>query len=245
MDLVTDLLAPLAGLPFPLVLAVAGALVLAECTLGLGFLVPGEAALLVAATTATSVPRAALLWAVVTACAVVGDAVGYAVGRRCGPRLARSRVVARAGAGGWERATGLLRRRGAWAVVGARFLPVVRTLTPAAAGASGLPVRRFALASLTGAAAWSAVHVALGSGAVGAAEQIQAALGTAGLVGVALLVAAAVVAVLVVRARVRQAGVTPAGVTRDRADVLRSEPCPEGAARTSVGSREHDGAGVR
>jgi membrane-associated protein len=45
----------------------------------------------------------------------------------------------------------------------ARFLPVVRTLMPAAAGTSGLPYRTFFPAALAGASCWSALHVALGA----------------------------------------------------------------------------------
>ena len=57
MAFLTDALEGLAGLPQPAVLAVTGALTLAECTLGVGFLAPGESALLLASTTVTSVPR--------------------------------------------------------------------------------------------------------------------------------------------------------------------------------------------
>ena len=53
MALLTDALAGLANLPQPAVLAVTGALTLAECTLGVGFLAPGESALLLASTTVT------------------------------------------------------------------------------------------------------------------------------------------------------------------------------------------------
>jgi membrane-associated protein len=47
-------------------------------------------------------------------------------------------------------------------VLYARSLPVIRTLTPAAAGTSGLPVRKFLPAAAFGALCWSALHISLG-----------------------------------------------------------------------------------
>ncbi|GAB7192994.1 DedA family protein [Kineococcus sp. NUM-3379] len=190
---VSELLAHLAELPFPVLLAVAGALVLAECTIGLGFLVPGEAALLAAATTATDPARAVALVAVVTVCAIAGDAIGYALGRRHGARLLRTRWLARhAPAAG--RATAVLRRHGAWAVLGARFLPVLRTLVPATAGVARLRVAAFALASVTGAALWAAAHVGLGATLGELTRRVEGALGTGGLLAAAGLLAALVLA---------------------------------------------------
>ena len=73
-------------------------------------------------------------------------------GRRFGPALRETKIIQKYGTEGWDKATDILRRRGAWAVFFARFLPVVRTLTPAAAGTSGLPYRKFLPAVVAGAA---------------------------------------------------------------------------------------------
>lgn len=143
MALVSDLLSWLQGLPEPGLVAATGGLVFAECTIGLGFLAPGESGLLIAATTANTVARFLALWTVVTLCATAGDALGYAIGRRFGPRLRETKLIRKCGLEAWDKATSVLERRGAWAVFFARFLPVIRTLTPAAAGTSGLPFRRF------------------------------------------------------------------------------------------------------
>ncbi|WP_433869558.1 hypothetical protein [Saccharopolyspora sp. CA-218241] len=43
MSFISEFLAFVAGLPRPLLVLVTGALVLGECTIGLGFLVPGRA----------------------------------------------------------------------------------------------------------------------------------------------------------------------------------------------------------
>jgi membrane protein DedA with SNARE-associated domain len=180
--LVTDLLNWLQGLPEPGLVAAAGGLVFAECTIGLGFIAPGESGLLIAATTATTVPRFLTLWAVVTVCAALGDSVGYALGRRFGPRLRETKLIRKYGLDAWDKAASVLERRGAWAVFFARFLPVLRTLTPAAAGASGLAFRKFLPATAAGAFCWSLVHISIGAALGEAAKQVEGAISTGFLV---------------------------------------------------------------
>ena len=118
MALVTDLLDWLQGLPPVGVVAGAGLLVFGETTLGLGFIAPGETGLFILGTTATSVPKFLIMWLVTTLCAVAGDSVGYAIGRKFGPALRRTKVIQKHGAEGWDKATDVLRRRGAFAVIG-------------------------------------------------------------------------------------------------------------------------------
>lgn len=202
MAFLTDALEGLAGLPQPAVLAVTGALTLAECTLGVGFLAPGETALLLASTTATTVPRFLVMWLVVSVCAVAGDSIGYYLGRRFGDRLGDSKVVRKVGRQHWDKATDLLRRRGAWAVFVARFMPVVRTLVPAAAGASKLEYRRFLPASIAGAVCWSALHIGIGSAAGASAKYIESVFNGAMWI---VLGVAIVVGVVVTLRRRRQA----------------------------------------
>ncbi|MGH3860385.1 DedA family protein [Actinokineospora sp.] len=193
MALVTDVLEWLQALPQPALVAATGGLVLAECTIGLGFIAPGEAGLLVAATTVNSVPRFLLLWLVVTVCAGIGDSIGYFIGRRFGPKLRETKLIQKYGTEGWDKATDILRRRGAWAVFFARFMPVVRTLTPAAAGTSGLPYRKFLPAVVAGAACWSAIHISIGAALGEAAKRIEGALSTGGLVLLGVVVIGGVI----------------------------------------------------
>jgi membrane-associated protein len=196
MAVLTDVLDWLQALPQPALVGATGAMVFAECTIGLGFIAPGEAGLLIAATTVDSVQRFLLLWAVVTICAGLGDSLGFAIGRRFGPRLRETRLIQKHGVDGWDKTTGILRRRGAWAVFFARFLPVVRTLMPAAAGTSGLPYRKFFPAVLAGAACWSAMHIAIGAALGEAAKRIEGLITTGGtyvLGGLALILITTVV----------------------------------------------------
>jgi membrane-associated protein len=217
--LVTDVLEWLQALPQPALVGATGALVFAECTIGLGFIAPGEGGLLVAATTVDSVSRFLILWAVVTVAAGIGDSIGYAIGRRFGPALRETKVIQKYGAEGWDKATDILRRRGAWAVFFARFLPVVRTLTPAAAGTSGLAYRKFLPAVVAGAACWSAMHIAIGAALGEAAKKIEGIISTGGLI----VVGGAIVAVLItmtIRKRRKKARLaTDVPVTPDDAEL--------------------------
>jgi len=203
MSFLTDALEGLAGLPQPAVLAVTGALTLAECTLGVGFLAPGESALLLASTTVTTLPRFLVMWLVVTVCAVAGDSIGYYLGRRYGDRLRDSKIVRKVGQQHWDKAGDLLRRRGAWAVFVARFMPVVRTLVPASAGASKLEYRRFLPASIAGAVCWSALHIGIGATAGASAKYIESVFN--GAMWILLGVAALVTVIVVLRRRRKNA----------------------------------------
>jgi LPXTG-motif cell wall-anchored protein len=190
--LVTEVLDWLQSLPQPALVGATGGLVFFECTIALGFLAPGESGLLIAATTAHTVPRFLILWAVVTVCATAGDSIGYAIGKRWGPRLRETRLIQKHGVDAWDRATGILHRRGAWAVFFARFLPVIRTLTPAAAGTSGLPFRKFLPAAAAGALCWSALHISIGVALGEAAKRIEGVINTGGLIVVGVLIVVAV-----------------------------------------------------
>jgi hypothetical protein len=149
----------------------------------------------------------------------VGDSIGYAIGRRFGPTLRETKLIKKYGIEGWDKATGILRKRGAWAVFFARFLPVVRTLTPAAAGTSGLPYRKFAPAVVAGAACWSAMHIGIGAALGEAAERIEGVISTGGLVVLGVLVVGVLVTVTV-RKRRKEAR------ARAAAHVVPVEPSP-------------------
>jgi len=146
-----------------LTLALGLTLAFAESGLGLGMIVPGETVIVVLAATMRSPLEMVLLGVVVMIGACLGDHVGYLLGRRYGDSLRETGVVRRLGRRHYDRATELLRRRGGLAVFVTRLVPIVRTLTPAAAGASGLEYRRFAPASLAGSATWAAAYVGGGS----------------------------------------------------------------------------------
>jgi membrane-associated protein len=202
---ISDLLAAIAGLPRPLLVLVTGALVLGECTIGLGLVVPGEGGLLIASAAVTDVGFFLTLSLTVTVCAFLGDTIGFWLGRRYGLRMRETKAVRKVGQHHWDRAGRLLRRYGMGAVLVARFLPVVRTLTPAAAGTSGLGYGRFVVASLTGSVAWSTLHVGIGWAAGASAKYVEETLGRWALVLVAVAVLGGVAVWFWRRSRSRRA----------------------------------------
>jgi len=145
---------------------IAGFLTFAEAALMVGVVFPGETALLVAG---FAVHQGYIgLWpmlGVAVAAAVLGDSVGYEVGRTLGPRLLRSRLGRRIGPHRWETAESFLHRHGGKAVLLGRFTAVLRALTPGIAGMTAMPyLRTFLPWNVAGGIVWGAGCVLLGYG---------------------------------------------------------------------------------
>ncbi|MGV9306823.1 DedA family protein [Nonomuraea sp. NPDC003727] len=141
-----------------------------DASVGVGLVVPGDALLIVAGTTAdTPAEAAALVAAGVLAC-VTGASGGHWTGRTFGSRLRHGRLGRRVGEERWQRAEELFERSG-WALALAYFLPVVHALTPAVAGALGVPYRRFMPWALIGGTAWVSAYVTVGALAGGVVRE--------------------------------------------------------------------------
>ena len=105
--------------------------------------------------------RWAPLLAVGIISAVIGDNLGYWVGRRYG-RVVLDRLERRLGPGRLARAERFVARYGAFAVFVARFIAGLRVLAGPLAGAMGLPFGRFFLANLCGALLFVPYAVGIG-----------------------------------------------------------------------------------
>ena len=99
--------------------------------------------------------------------------------------------------------------RGAGGGCSARCRPGPRPRSPAAAGTSGLPFRRFLPAAAAGAFCWSLVHIGIGAALGEAAKRIEGALNTGGLVVVGVLAAVAVFFLLRLKKRKTLAAAEP------------------------------------
>lgn len=200
MAWLTDTIDTIAGLPRPLMLGGAALFALVESGLGVGMVVPGETAVLVLGASLGVSPGLAALFVVVAVASSAGDHIGFFLGRRLGPGLRDTRLIDRVGIEHWDRAVGTMRRNGARAVFFTRLLPIVRTLTPAAAGTAGVRYRSFLAASVTGAALWSALYTGAGALAGESIRQVESYLGRAAWVLFAVL-AMALLVVLLLRRR--------------------------------------------
>ncbi len=139
------------------------AIVFVETGLLVGFFLPGDSLLVTAGLFAA---RGDLeLWSIfvfVSLAAILGDALGYTIGARTGPRI-------------FTREDSLLfhkkhlittkefyDRYGGITIVLARFMPIVRTFAPLVAGVGGMPYRRFAFYNVAGGIGWVVSMTSLG-----------------------------------------------------------------------------------
>lgn len=184
----------------PWLYVVAALLTFAE-TGTLFFLVPGEIGLFVAGA-AAGAGDLNLVAMVVIACvaAVLGDATGFWLGRRFGPRLQSSKLGSRIGQRNWDRALHLIQQRRGLIVLLGRWVGFLRAIMPATAGMSGMSYRSFLPWDLAGCISWATVCVVggylLGENWTDLAQSI-------GVVGW-VLAGAAVVALVVLKVRAKR-----------------------------------------
>jgi membrane-associated protein len=95
-----------------------------------------------------------LLLTTVTICAIIGDSVGYWIGRKAGPKLfnrpksllfRRDHLLA---------AQAFYEKHGGKTIVLARFMPILRTFAPVVAGAGNMNYRRFLYFNIAGGVGW-------------------------------------------------------------------------------------------
>lgn len=204
MSGVVDGVLSLSGVPAYALIAL---LVAGEAAALVGLVLPGEVALLLGGVLASS-GRVSLpvLLVVAVLAAVLGDAVGYGVGRLAGPALQRSRPGRLVGPERWARGEQLLDRRGGPAILLGRWVGVLRALVPSLAGMGRLPYRTFLLWNAAGALVWAPAVVFAGYAAGANYRTVEHLLGRGGLLlgGAVVGVACAVLAVRAVRREPRR-----------------------------------------
>jgi membrane-associated protein len=142
---------------------IAGGLAFAEAALLVGFVLPGEIALLVGGYFCRYGPLDLWLMCVVAVVgAVAGDSVGFELGKKIGPPLRRSRIGRAVGERRWSAVDGALHRHGGKAVLIGRFTALLRALTPSVAGMSGMRYRTFIIWNAAGGLIWGTGCVVLG-----------------------------------------------------------------------------------
>lgn len=130
----------------------------------LGLLVPGESLVIISGMlTAAGLFELPTLIAVVSAGAVVGDSIGYEMGRRLGrPWLLRRGRRLGLSQDRLEAVDAFFARHGGKAVLIGRFIGFLRALTPFVAGSSRMPYLRFLAYNVTGGVLWSVACVLVG-----------------------------------------------------------------------------------
>jgi membrane-associated protein len=191
---VGNLLDHLLNAPAAWVYALVGLLVFAEDALFVGFVIPGETAAVVGGVDASRhhTQLAAMIVVVVSA-AVVGDSVGYEVGRHFGPRVLQARPVRRHQRRVHD-AQDFLARRGGGAVFLGRFVAFFRAVMPALAGSARMRYSKFLAYNAAGGAAWGVGFVLLGYFAGNSYQRVEKTVGRdVALVAAALAVTAFII----------------------------------------------------
>jgi membrane protein DedA with SNARE-associated domain len=188
----------------PTAYAVVGFLAFAEAALLVGFFIPGETAVVIGGVLAgLGAVNLELMMAVVVVCAIVGDSVGFEVGKRAGPYLLERRPLKGNAAVG--RTLAMLERYGGPAVFLGRFVAFARALIPGLAGMSGLRYRIFLFYNALGGLLWGVGYTLLGYVVGVSFERILSQVGLWSVVGVAGIVVVAFVVRLLVKRRHRAA----------------------------------------
>ncbi len=134
-------------------------IVFVETGLFVGFFLPGDSLLITAGifAAAAAIPLPSLLvkWLLpVILCAIVGDQLGYWIGRSAGPALYKREDSFFFRRSHLQRAHDFYEKYGGRAVILARFAPIVRTFCPSVAGAAKMPYGRYLTFDLFGGIFW-------------------------------------------------------------------------------------------
>ncbi|HEY4062694.1 MAG TPA: VTT domain-containing protein [Puia sp.] len=146
-------------------------IVFAETGLMIGFFLPGDSLLFVAGMysqsligtiikqdavkgTGSNFFDLVLLWALVTVCGILGNAVGYWFGNKTGPFLFHRKDNWLFKKKHLYQAREFYDKHGGEAIIFARFLPIIRTFAPIIGGIVAMDKKKFLLYNMIGCAAW-------------------------------------------------------------------------------------------
>jgi len=170
-----------------------GLLVFGEAAVFIGFVLPGETAVVLGGFLASRHElEIVTLCVLVFVAAVVGDTVGYEVGKHFGPRLMRLKIFARHQER-MDSASDMLRRRGGPAVFLGRFTAFFRAVMPGLAGLSQMPYRTFLPWNALGGLIWGVGFSLVGYFAGESYEKVASEIGRGTAIVIALLVIGALV----------------------------------------------------
>jgi len=139
------------------------AIIFAESGLLIGFFLPGDT-LLFGAGLAASQGRFSLVWliACVVLAAIIGDNVGYSIGRRAGPRIFKKKDGLLFRQEYLQKSEEFYEKHGGKTIIMARFTPIVRTFAPVVAGAGKMPRQKFMSYNIVGGVLWGGGMSVLG-----------------------------------------------------------------------------------
>lgn len=141
----------------PYALAGVCLIIFAETGLLIGFLLPGDTLLVITGLFAFHPGLGLDIWWIALAIGVaafLGGEVGYLIGHKAGPRIFERKESGLFSKRNVVRTNEFFERFGGLAVVLARFVPIVRTFAPVAAGVGHMNYKKYSLYNLIGAVIW-------------------------------------------------------------------------------------------
>lgn len=135
------------------------AIIFAETGLLIGFIFPGDTLLILAGVLAATTPGGlgmpiVLIALFIAFAAFLGGELGYLIGHKFGPRIFERKDSGIFSSENVKKTNEFFTRFGSGAVILARFVPVIRTFLPLAAGIAHMHYRRYSLFNAIGAIAW-------------------------------------------------------------------------------------------
>ena len=138
-------------------------IVFAETGLLVGFFLPGDSLLFsIGVASGAASLNVYLLGGLLMLAAIIGDNVGYFLGRQAGPRIFNRPKSKFFHPDHLKRTEEFYDKYGPRAIVYARFIPIIRTCTPFIAGVARMNYGRFLSYSLFGGILWIAFMTTLG-----------------------------------------------------------------------------------
>jgi membrane protein DedA with SNARE-associated domain len=136
--------------------------IFAETSLFLGLLVPGDSAVLITASSLHGIGDFMGLLLFVILGSLLGESLGFYLGRVFGKRIRNSWLGQKIGEKNWALGDAFVHKRGGVAVAISRFIPVLHSLVPVIAGMTKMTYRSFISWTVAACALWSGVYCSLG-----------------------------------------------------------------------------------
>lgn len=179
--------------PFTIYLLI-GLLCWSEGAFFLGFVTPGELAVVTGGILASrGYLEMNILLGIVVLATTAGNATGFYVGRRWGAGMLEWGPLQRFFGPSIRKTQDFMRRRGEWAIVLSRVSTPTRIIVPFLAGASEVRYRRFVLLDVPASLVWATVYAALGLVLGASWDVIREVSGTAALLVLILFLVAVVI----------------------------------------------------
>jgi membrane-associated protein len=140
-------------------------IIFAETGLFAGFFLPGDSLLFLAGIysrdlAAQIIPFSneyadlVILWIIISIAGVLGNFIGYWFGKKSGPFLYERKDTFFFKKKYLLKAHDFYNQYGGWAIVAARFVPIIRTFAPIVAGVVQMPKKKFIYFNIIGCVAW-------------------------------------------------------------------------------------------